>query len=43
MAKGKKKGKCCERYRKKGRRCADCPLQGQEQEKKKDKAKKKKN
>jgi len=42
MGKGKKKGKCCEGYLKKGKRCSDCPLAGTDKKKEKDKGPKKK-
>lgn len=37
----KKKDKCCEGYKKKGKRCSDCPLREEGSKKKKDKDKKK--
>jgi len=45
MGKGKKKDKCCEGYKKKGKRCSDCPAKdtdkGKKKKDKKDKGKKK--
>jgi len=41
MGKGRKKDTCCEGYKKNGKRCADCPLQGKDKGKKKKEKKEK--